>query len=248
MNITVIQPITTKGDLTRDEVQSLSQNGLMVSIRTLNFGPSSIESRVDNAFAVPEMIAIAQREEKLGAKALVIDCATDTGLATLREVVDIPVLGVAQTSMAICASLADSFGVITILNQTVPMIKELVDLYGHKGRCVGCRSVDVPSLEVKSRIGVVKDRLAAEALQLVKDEGADAIMLGCTGFIGCAEAISNRLRSEGFNVPVVDPLPATVFSTIPLIHLNLTHSRKSFPKHDAKPLIGYDFLEQAILK
>ena len=242
MHVSIITPITTKGELSADQIKSLCQNGLTVSVTTLDYGPLSIGTRVDTAFVIPGMIATAQREEERGAKAIVIDCKGDPGMDVLREVVDIPVLGVTQTSMAICASLADRLGIVTILDRTIPMIEDLVNHYGHKGRYTGCRSVNVSSLEVKPRLEEVKDMLAEEALEMVKNEGADAVILGCTGFIGCAEAVKDRLHAEGFNVPVVEPLPATLFSAIPLIRLNLTQSRKSFPKYEARLTLGYDFL------
>jgi hypothetical protein len=77
--VTIIQPITT-GDLTPNQIQTLCQNGLTVSVTTLTSGPSQTESRVDTAFAIPAMIAFARREEKLGAQALVIDCMALTRL------------------------------------------------------------------------------------------------------------------------------------------------------------------------
>lgn len=46
---------------------------------------------------MPGMIAAVQREVQKGADSIVIDCFGDIGLEVLREVVDIPVLGVAQT-------------------------------------------------------------------------------------------------------------------------------------------------------
>lgn len=192
------------------------------------------------------MIAVARREEQRGAQALVIDCMGDPGLEILREVVDIPVLGVTQTSMALCTGLADSFGIVTILDRTIPLIEGLVDTYGHRGRYVGCRAVDVPSLEIRARLQEVTRDLAVRALSLVRDDGAHAIVLGCTGFIGCADAIRERLLGEGFDVPVVDPLPATVFSAIPLVRLGLAQSRRSFPKYEAKQAAGYEFLEEVI--
>jgi len=243
MHVTVIIPISTVGLRNDDELRSLCRNGLTVSGVSLGSGPPSIESRVDEAFAIPGMIAAAEQAERDGAEALVIDCMGDPGLGALRETVDIPVLGVAQTSMAICASLAHSFGIVTVLGRVAPMLKDLVTLYGHEGRYVGCRWVDVPVLEIHKRLGEVQDGLAKHALQLVRD-GAGGIVLGCTGFMGCAEAIRKQLRAEGFEVPVVDPMPTTVSVAATLVQQGLSHSQVSFPKREVKPYKGYDFLSK----
>jgi allantoin racemase len=243
MRITVITPISTEGLRTADALRSVGRSGLTVSGVSLGSGPPSIESRVDEAFAIPGMIAAAEQAEKDGAQALVIDCMGDPGLGALRETVDVPVLGVAQTSMAICASLAHSFGIVTVLNRVAPMFNDLVALYGYEGQYVGYRAVDIAVLEIHQRLDEVQDGLAKHALQLVRD-GAAAIILGCTGFMGCAEAIRKRLRAEGFAVPVVDPLPTTVSFAATLIQQGLSHSQVSFPKREVKPYKGYDFLSK----
>jgi allantoin racemase len=241
MHVTVIQPISTKGLRSDDELMSLCRNGLTVSGVSLSAGPTSIESRVDEAFAVPGMISVAEEAEKAGADALVIDCMGDPGLGALRESVEIPVLGVAQTSMAISASLAHSFGIVTVLGRIAPMLNDLVTLYGHERRYVGCRWVDVPVLEIHKRLGDVQKGLAEHALQLVRN-GAESIILGCTGFMGCAEAIRKHLRAEGFAVPVVDPMPTTVSFAATIVQQGLSHSQVSFPKREEKLYKGYDFI------
>ncbi len=239
MHVTVITPVFTEGLLTEDELKSLSVNGLTVSGISLRSGPPSIESRVDDAFAVPGMILAAQQAQKDGADALVIDCMDDPGLGALRESVDIPVLGVAQTSMAICTSLAHSFGIVTVISGGV--FRDLVALYGYDRQFAGCRWVDIPVLELDNRMDEVHAGLIQHALQLVR-EGAASIILGCTGFMGCAGVIREHLRAEGFSVPVVDPLPTTVSFAATLIQQGLSHSRVSFPKCEVKTYKGYDFL------
>jgi Asp/Glu/hydantoin racemase len=55
-------------------LRSLCGNRLTVSGVRLASGPPSIDSRVDEAFAIPVKIAAAEQAEKGGADALVIDC------------------------------------------------------------------------------------------------------------------------------------------------------------------------------
>lgn len=243
MRISIIQPITSPIDLSSEELEGLCKNGITCSVVNLNTGPCSIESRTDKAFAVPGMIATAQQEVQNGADAIVIDCFGDPGLDVLREVVDIPVLGVAQTSMNICASLADTFGVVTILKESIPVIIDSVNAYGHKDRFVGCQAIDMRSLEIKGQVNEMANRLAEQALSLVRDKGAHSIILGCTGFIGCAGEIRKRLEHSGFDIPVVDPMPVTVFSAIPLLRMGLTQSKESYPRHRPKKTKGYKEFE-----
>jgi allantoin racemase len=240
MHITVITPIVTDSFSGADEFASLGRDGLTVSGVSLRSGPRSLESRVDDAFAVPGMILAARQAQKDGADALVIDCMDDPGLGALREMVDIPVLGVAQTSMAICTSLAHSFGIVTVVSGGV--FRDQVALYGYDRQFAGCRWVETPVLELHERMDEVQVEVSQLALQLVRD-GAASIILGCTGFVGCAEAIRKVLRAEGLEVPVVDPLPTTVSFAATLIQNGLSHSKVSFPKWEAKPYKGYESLD-----
>ena len=81
--------------------------------------------------------------------------------------------------------------------------------------------------------------LADAALKSVEGDAADAIVLGCTGFLGCAEAMRAALLSAGHDVPVIDPVPATVRIAEALVKAGLTHSKRTFPPPGEKPLEGY---------
>jgi allantoin racemase len=159
------------------------------------------------------------------------------------------VLGAAETSMGVCAVLgARNFGVVSVLDRVKPLFDQLVTQYGHENWYAGCRSVGIPVLELQTRMEEVKVELAKQALQLVR-EGAGAIILGCTGFMGCAEAIREKLLAEGINVPVVDPTPTTVFVAAMVVQSGLSHSQANFPRWKSKqPYRGYEFLSKLSLR
>jgi allantoin racemase len=49
-----------------------------------------------------------------------------------------------------------------------------------------------------------------ESKKAIEQDGAEAIVLGCTGMAGVAEAIRVKLQGDGYDVPVVDPTLAAV--------------------------------------
>jgi allantoin racemase len=249
MRVTVITPVYTDGLRTDDDLKTLCRPWLTVSGVCLTSGPASIQSRVDEAFAVPGIIAAAKEAQAAGADALVIDCMAAPGLGAVREAVDIPVLGAAETSMGVCAILgARNFGVVSVLDRVKPLFDEMVTRYGYESWYAGCRSVDIPVLELHERMEEVKEQLAKHALELVRD-GAGAVILGCTGFMGCAEAIREKLQAQGINVPVVDPTHATVSIAAMMVQQGLSHSKTNFPKWDFKePYHGYNFLSKPPLR
>ncbi len=240
IHIRLLVPVTTKAARTPEDLTALSQPGVRYSAAIIEAGPPSIESRVDEAFAVPSLVEIARQAEADRVDAVVIDCMGDPGLAALREAVSIPVIGAAQGAMAMASSMAHSFGIVSVLARTEAKFRELVAVYGHERQYVGARTISMPVLDVISHKDEIKEQLAEKALLLVRDSGAGAIILGCTGFFGCAEFMRSRLHEQGYAVPVIDPLPlATLVAAVAVRH-GVSHSKISYPPDGLlKPFKGY---------
>lgn len=240
-HVRLLVPVTSTAIRKVEQLDALARPGLEISAAFITAGPPSIESRVDEVFCAPGMIALAQQAERDGVDALVIDCMGDPALGPVREAVSIPVLGVAQTCMAMATTLAHRFGVVTVLDRTSVLVEDLVRLYGFDRHFVGTRSVGVPVLQIHDDTDKLQADLAAAALHLVKVQGAGAVILGCTGFFGCAEAIRRVLADHGLAVPVFDPVPTTVPIAAALAGNGLSHSRISYPAMDwSKPIVGFD--------
>jgi allantoin racemase len=241
VHVRVLVPVTPSGPRSAEDLAGLGGPGITLSCAFIPEGPPSIESRFDEVFSVPWLIALAVEAEREGVDALVIDCMGDPGLAPLREAVGIPVLGVAQTAMSTAAMLAQRFGVVTVLDRTTPMVNELVDVYGYGRQYVGCSSIGVPVLKIHEDIGKVQADLAEAAVGLVEQREAAAIILGCTGFLGCATAIRTRLEEAGYDIPVVDPVPTAVAMAAALAGLGLSQSRISYPAFERdKKFTGFE--------
>ncbi len=86
----------------------------------------------------------------------------------------------------------------------------------------------------------MQQALAAKALDAIERDGADVIVLGCTGFLGCAAAIEKHLLAAGHDVPVIDPIPATVCVAEAIAKSGLRHSKRTYPVPRSKTIIGFD--------
>ena len=247
IKIRILVPVTSTAVRKAEDLENLAVPGVALSMAFISAGPPSIESRVDEIFSVPGLIAIALQAERDGIDALVIDCMGDPGLGAVREAVGIPVLGVAQTSMSMASNLAQRFAIVTVLDRIATLMNDLVALYGYERQYVGCRSISIPVLDIHHDIVKVRSLLAEASLRLVKEKDAAAIILGCTGFFGCDEAITSRLLEAGYNIPVIDPVPLTVAVAAALVNNKLSHSRISYPPFDAsKPIAGFDAILQTV--
>ncbi len=238
--IHIITPIITKDIRSLDDVAGFRRDDLQVTHSLLDHGPASIESEFDEAISVPDILKKARQAENDGADAIIIDCMGDPGLSACREVVAIPVLGACQTSLHIASMLGHRFSFITVLERLRPMIDHLVAAYGLQDSYASFEAVDIPVLEINHDIDTLNEALTNKAHRAVTEDHAGAIVLGCTGFLGCAEAISTGLQAQHIEVPVIDPIPLTLHIADSLVKTGLSHSKTIYPPPGEKAISGYD--------
>jgi allantoin racemase len=243
--IELITPIITEGIRTLEEVEPFMRADLVITQCLLRQGPASIESHFDEALCIPDTIRRAMDAEKSGANALIIDCMGDPGLHACREVVSIPVVGPSQTAMHFASMLGHKFSFITVLDRLNSMVGNLVATYGLTQSYASFRAVDIPVLNIGLDMNTLSMALAREAIAAVKEDGADAIVLGCTGFLGCAGSMRTALLNAGCDVPVIDPIPLAVHVADALVKSGLAHSKRTYPMPGRKGLAGFSFPEFA---
>ncbi len=77
------------------------------------------------------------------------------------------------------------------------MVDKLVAGYGLRDTYASFRAVDIPVLSIGIDFAALKAALAREAIAAVKQDAADVIVLGCTGFLGCAGGMRQRAARRG---------------------------------------------------
>jgi len=238
-HIRLITPITTAGFRDADALSSLQGPSLRVSVAQIDRGPASIESAYETAFAEPATILKIIEAEREGVDAVVIDCMADPALAAGREAVSIPVLGPSQTSMHLAAMLGHSFSVLTVLPRMRAQFETLAAVYGLTGKLASTRAVDIPVLELETDLAETRRQLVGAAEKAVREDGAHAIVFGCTGLMGCAAAVRRGLLEKGIDVPVIDPVPAALRLAGALVDSGLAHSKLTSPPPPDKAMPGY---------
>jgi allantoin racemase len=218
------------------ESTELSETGLLA-------GPASVESAYEEALAIPDILARLVEAQRDGVDAAVIDGVLSPGLAAGREIVEIPVVGAGQAAVHVAGMLADSFSLVTVLSRVRRLIEDAVSSYGLASRLRSVRAVDMTVLELATNRDHLVRRLVEESIAAVTDDDAKAIILGCSGMYGCADALSAELAAHGYaDVPVIDPVLAAIKVAELLVELGLTQSKRSYPRPPAKELSGFPFL------
>ena len=210
-----------------------------MSLATLDKGPPSIESRYDEALAVPDVIAKVVQAERDGMDAVIIDCMGDPGLEPARERVSIPVIGPAETSMHVAAMLAHRFSVVTVLDTLIPAFDHHALRTGLTNRMASVRTVGIPVLDLDDHSRLL-EALVDRSVRAVTDDGAHLVILGCTGMAGVAQGLTDGLAQHGItDVPVIDPTVLAVKVAEALVQLQLSHSKRTYPCPPDKRIVGY---------
>lgn len=222
MRILVVNPNTTASMTATiaDAARRIAGPATEIVAVTSSMGPASIEGYYDEAFAVPGLLLEIARGESAGANAAVIACFDDTGLDAARAMADIPVIGICEAALAATAFIAQRFTIVTTMERSRLPIEHLVQRYGMAGRC-NVRAADVPVLSLEDPHSNARDRLRNEIAAALRDDRAEAIVLGCAGMAD----LTLDLRRE-FGVPVVDGVAAAVKHAETLVALGLSTAKR----------------------
>lgn len=208
--------------------QELMPSGSEFSVHAIPFGPSHYhESSVGLELCVAGVLRAVQ-ERQSAHDAVLLSCFVDPGLRAARTIATVPVVGPGQASIALAQTLANIFGVITILPSNVPDIEYLLGGLQLRHKCAGVEAIDLPATSVRSEPDVALG-LAVHAGELLLRKGAEAVVLGCMafGFAGLASELSRRL-----SVPVIDPLRAGIMCARTLAEMAVLPSARAHPPLD----------------
>jgi allantoin racemase len=243
VQIRVISP-TSRQDLcdrTLAIYQGYAARNTKLSLVFLEHGPESIESDYDAALAVPDILAQVRLAEREGIDAVVIDCMTDPGLFAARELASIPIVGPAQAAMSLAATLADRFSVIGVLERDRPVFHNLWRLYDLTARGASIRSINTPVASLHHDTEGLVHAIIDQCVLAVAEDGAHAVVLGCTDLGGLAKPVQEGLEAKGYDgVPVIDPPGVALKLAESLVALRLSHSKQTFPAPPQKQIVGYE--------
>ncbi|GLZ75094.1 glutamate racemase [Burkholderia contaminans] len=148
----------------------------------------------DEAFITERTLAIGEWLAREGAKALVIACNTATAraIATVREHLSIPLVGVEPGIKPAAALSASGVAGVLATQSTLnsPRFQALLDRYG-AGRRFICQPGHglVEAIERGDTNSPALRALLDSYLQPMLDDGADTLVLGCTHYPFFAETI-----------------------------------------------------------
>jgi allantoin racemase len=145
------------------------------------------------------------RTDRAGFDAMILGCCYDPGLARAREVTDMPIVGPLEAAVGLSQPFGDRFAVITDHRKAVPIIADLVRGYGVEPNCSSVSAIDWHIHDmIQDPAKVAADaRTSCEAV--MRADGADAVVLGCTIIAACFEQDALSRGPEADRSAIINP-------------------------------------------
>ena len=201
---------------------------LQFDYRCVKAGPANYSSHHDFAPADISIFEAGCRAQDEGFAAVCVDTMSDSGVAALRSVLDIPVFGPGKVSMLTALMLGDRFSIITMASRWKPLYKKALDELGLHHKCASVRAIEVPPDNqglLSGKEDAVFPLLEAAARMAIEIDGADVLILGSTTMHQAHGYLQSRLP-----VPVINPGPLSYKMAEAALALGYPPSRQAYPR------------------
>ena len=191
-------------------------------------GTVSIEDAYDEAQNEPHILDKIRLAERSGFSAVVIDCFGDPALDAARELVRIPVVGVAQSACHLAAQLAPRFSIINTVPEFAHIDHSLVVKYGLSQHLASVITINIPVLSLEAHRKRTVRTLANAVKEAANEDGAQAVVLGCTGMSSLMTALQKHVAEEGLDLPIIEPLRAAIYNAVAWILAGYGQSKEAY--------------------
>ncbi len=195
-------------------LEELSFKDTCIDILDFDNGPTDLEYYYSEHIAIKLMMEKIPKIQK-DYNAITIGCFYDPGLRELREILEIPVLGIGETSMAIASLLGHRFSIIVGRKKWIPKMSDNALIYGYNRKIASWVSLDmtVENFHNKSREEII-EVIVDKSNKAIKEDLAEVIILGCAAIEGVTDVLQERL-----GIPVIDPVAVTFKITESIVDL-----------------------------
>jgi len=194
--------------------------GTLVESWTNREGPPAVDSAYGDYMA-GRPLARALAVLSPPPDAVVLAGFGNYGTVAVKEVLEYPVVSMAEAAMAMAVPLCHRFAILTTAARMIPYTEDVVQLAGFASRCAAVRAVELPPLgaTLQHEAGVL-DALAGAVAKITGDTRAELVILGGARLSPYAAAL--RPRSP---VPVLEPVACGVQMAEALVRLGLAQSK-----------------------
>lgn len=201
--------------------------GIVFDFKPVRVAPANYVSQQDALLADIGILEAGHSAQADGYDAICIDTVSDGGMAALRSVLDIPVIGAGRHAILTALMLGETFSFVSMWDRWRPLYKKTLGELGLESKCVSMRSADLQPNN-QALLGGREDEvfpvLLETARRCVEEDKADVIILGSTTMHEAHAYLAAHLP-----VPVINPGPLTYRLADAAIRLRLSHSKTTYP-------------------
>jgi len=225
-------------------LNKIARPGTQVDVHGVElFSHTDDKFRYEEYFHDRQIVENAIRAEREGYDAFCVGCARDPAAVALREVVEIPVCNLLETSMHMACLLSPNFSLLAHGKALLRRQVELVKRYGLSDRFIECSSFEVTLDDLQG--GFRDPRVVVDPAKAVAREAASKGVCMFVNACGCLNAIMGKfcLREIG-DIPVLDGAALAIKVTEMLVDLRGIGVNRSklgsftpVPKHVLKSVL-----------
>jgi allantoin racemase len=200
---------------------------IALEFESVRVAPANYVSAADMALAELGILEAGLDAEARGFDAVCIDTMSDSGVAALRSVLSIPVIGPGRASVLTAMMLGNRFSILAMWPHWSHLYRKTLVELGMQAHCASVRWIDAaPDNQalMDGKEDAVFPLLEAAARRCIEEDGAEVILLGSTTMHQAHGWLAARLP-----VPVVNPGPLTYKLAEACLGLGLSHSRRAHP-------------------
>ncbi|MDQ7094377.1 aspartate/glutamate racemase family protein [Desulfosporosinus sp. PR] len=216
MRVLVINPNISESvtELIAQEARRAASPGTDLIFATAPFGVAYIETRMEALIGGYASACVAA-EHQGEYDGVVIAAFGDPGLLGIKELLNVPVVGMTEAALASACLLGQRFSIIAISSRIKAWYQECVERSHLSTRLASIRSLNDPLRDIGTVQEDHAERLKELAKEAVEQDGADVIILAGAPLAGLARSLQGQLP-----VPVVDGVSSAVRHCESLIELN----------------------------
>jgi allantoin racemase len=178
--------------------------GTEVRGTTGRFGATVIATRASYAIAAHAAVD-AWSAETAGSDAIILACFGDPGLAALRELAPVPVVGMAEAACRHAAERVTRFSIVTGGRLWEAMLGEYVASLGLASSLASIRAVEANGGQIAENPAAAEAGILAACQAAIENDGAELVILGGAGMIGMVERVGAHVQ-----VPLIDGLTPAI--------------------------------------
>jgi len=205
----------------------LMRPGLEFEFFGTRSGAYILDSLYETALADAMVAEAGMRAEQEGYDAICVNSMSDSGVAPLRSLLKIPVIGSAHSSFLAACMLAKKFSIITMWEPWKLLYDKIITAEGLQHRVASIRSIGVrpdTAALLEGKEESVFSKLEEAGRRAIEDDGAEVLILGSTTMHQSHAHLVERMP-----VPVINPGLVAFELCLMFLDLGLTHSKKAYP-------------------